>query len=97
MGIKITSKVPGFRRAGVAHEGTQVYPSGRFTAAQVAALKAEKNLVVEDQGDALDPNPVNPESETETLAASGEPSEAPAPAGVGEVQDPPAPGGKGKK
>ena len=51
MGIKITSKVPGFRRAGLAHEGTVVYPRSRFTAAQVAALRAEKNLVVEDVED----------------------------------------------
>ena len=51
MGIKITSKVPGFRRAGLAHEGTLVYPDSRFTAAEVAALRAEKNLVVEDVPD----------------------------------------------
>ena len=48
MAIKITAKRPGFRRAGLAHYGTVVYPDDYFTLEQLAALKAENNLVVEE-------------------------------------------------
>jgi len=48
MGIKITAKKDGFRRAGMAHTGAKVYPDDKFTKEQLAALKAEKNLVVEE-------------------------------------------------
>lgn len=49
MGIMITSKREGFRRAGIEHSETPtVYPDGRFTEAQLEALKAEQMLVVQD-------------------------------------------------
>ena len=45
--IDITAKREGFRRAGMAHsETTQTYPLSRFTAAQLALLKAEPMLIV---------------------------------------------------
>ena len=46
--IRITAKKDGFRRAGVAHAGTREYADGRFTPEELAALKAEPLLVVEE-------------------------------------------------
>ncbi|MEP2707780.1 MAG: HI1506-related protein [Roseibium sp.] len=50
MTLRITAKPKeGFRRCGVHHPSEAVdYPEGRFTPADVKALKAETNLVVED-------------------------------------------------
>lgn len=46
--LRITSKVNGFRRAGVAHPSTPTeYPADVFTPEQAEALMAEPNLVVE--------------------------------------------------
>ncbi len=46
--IRITSKQEGFRRAGMAHtKAPRLYPDGRFTPAELAALAAEPLLVVE--------------------------------------------------
>ena len=45
--IRITAKRNGFRRAGMAHYGTQEYPDGFFDAETLASLKAESMLVVE--------------------------------------------------
>ncbi|KZE34176.1 HI1506-related protein [Crenobacter luteus] len=46
--IRITAKVDGFRRAGVAHPATPTdYPDDTFTEAQLAALQDEPMLVVE--------------------------------------------------
>lgn len=48
-GVRIRSKVDGFRRAGVAHpKDATEYPAGAFTATQIKLLKDEPNLVVED-------------------------------------------------
>ena len=46
--IRITAKRNGFRRAGMAHYGTQEYPDGFFDAETLASLKAEAMLVVEE-------------------------------------------------
>lgn len=46
--IRITAKREGFRRAGVAHCGTRDWPDGTFAPEQLAALKAEPMLVVEE-------------------------------------------------
>ena len=46
--IRITAKKDGFRRAGRVHSGTRDYPDGVFTPREVAALKAEPLLVVEE-------------------------------------------------
>lgn len=46
--IRITAKKDGFRRAGISHAGTRDYPDGRFTPEELAALKAEPMLVVEE-------------------------------------------------
>lgn len=48
MAIQILCKKPGFRRAGMAHPAKAVYPDGYFTAAQLAALKAEPMLIVSE-------------------------------------------------
>jgi hypothetical protein len=48
MPIKITSKKDGFRRAGLTHSGTVVYPDEAFTDEQLKTLKAEPLLVVEE-------------------------------------------------
>lgn len=68
--IRITSVIPGFRRAGMAHSGIKEYPDGHFTPEQIAALKAEPLLVVEE----LPPAPAQDAAE----AAKGE-GEAEAP------------------
>lgn len=54
MSIKIISKKDGFRRAGLAHSGTVVYPDDRFSAAELAALKAEPRLDVSETDDPPD-------------------------------------------
>lgn len=46
--IRITAKKDGFRRAGMAHSGTRDYLDDAFTPREVAALKAEPLLVVEE-------------------------------------------------
>lgn len=52
MAIRITSKKDGFRRAGMEHSSTpKEYPNDRFTPEQLAALKAESMLVVEELAD----------------------------------------------
>ena len=46
--IRITSKQEGFRRCGISHTKEPVeYPDSTFTAAQVAALQAETQLIVD--------------------------------------------------
>lgn len=46
--IRITAKKDGFRRAGISHAGTRDYPDERFTPQELAMLKAEPMLVVEE-------------------------------------------------
>lgn len=47
--IRITSKTAGFRRAGIAHPAAPTdYQDDAFTKAQLAQLKAEPMLVVEE-------------------------------------------------
>jgi hypothetical protein len=47
--IRIVSRVDGFRRAGIAHPfGPTIYDQDFFTKEQIAALKAEPILVVDD-------------------------------------------------
>ncbi|UJX43040.1 hypothetical protein K9F62_10325 [Desulfovibrio sp. JY] len=47
--IRITSKIQGFRRAGMSHPDVPTdHPADTFTAEQLAALKAERNLVVQE-------------------------------------------------
>ncbi len=49
MPIKIISLRDGFRRCGIEHPtGPVVYPDGKFTPEQLAKLKAEPLLVVEE-------------------------------------------------
>lgn len=46
--IRITAKQDGFRRAGMAHtKEPKEYPDDKFTRDQLAALKAEPMLIVE--------------------------------------------------
>lgn len=50
--IRITAKREGFRRAGMVHPATPTdFPDNAFTAAQLAQLKAEPMLVVEEVDD----------------------------------------------
>lgn len=47
MPIQITARVEGFRRCGMAHSAkTQTYPDDRFTAAELATLEQEPQLIV---------------------------------------------------
>jgi hypothetical protein len=47
--IRIRSKVDGFRRCGIAHTSApKDYPDDKFTKKQVAELKAEPMLFVEE-------------------------------------------------
>lgn len=48
MEIRITAKIDGFRRCGIAHSSTPTdYPAGTFTPAQIEELKATTQLIVE--------------------------------------------------
>ena len=48
MAWRITARVDGFRRGGMAHPAKPVeYPANAFTAKQIKALEAEPMLVVE--------------------------------------------------
>lgn len=54
--IRITSKQAGFRRCGVAHPAEPTdHPDDRFTAKELAALKAEPMLVVEEIAEEKEP------------------------------------------
>jgi len=45
--LTITSKVAGFRRAGIAHPGTPTdHKAGTFSEEQLEQLKADPNLIV---------------------------------------------------
>ncbi|MBG6248167.1 MULTISPECIES: HI1506-related protein [Symbiopectobacterium] len=47
MPIQITARTDGFRRCGMAHSAkTQTYPEGHFTAAELAILEREPQLIV---------------------------------------------------
>jgi hypothetical protein len=50
MALRITAKpAEGFRRCGVHHPANAIdYPEGRFSAAEIRALKSEANLVVHE-------------------------------------------------
>lgn len=55
--IRITSSIPGFRRAGIAHPNTPTeYPVSDFSEAQLAQLQAEPRLAVELFSAAVDPS-----------------------------------------
>lgn len=50
--IRITSKIDGFRRAGVAHSGKPTdYPNDYFTAYELSVLEAEPYLIVQQLPD----------------------------------------------
>jgi hypothetical protein len=49
--LTIVSRKPGFRRAGIAHPARADYPAERFTADELAALKAEPMLEVIETGE----------------------------------------------
>lgn len=51
MAIQIVAKKDGFRRCGIEHVGTKVYPAGQFTAAELKTLKAEPMLAVAEVPD----------------------------------------------
>lgn len=52
MAIRIVSKVAGFRRCGIEHpDKPVVYPDTRFTKEQLAMLKAEPMLIVDEVAD----------------------------------------------
>lgn len=55
--LRITAKVDGHRRAGIAHPDTAVdHPAGAFDEQQIAALNADPMLVVHEI-DVADPAP----------------------------------------
>ena len=51
MAIRIRCKQPGFRRAGVAHIDDRIWPAGAFTEEQLALLKAEPMLILEEMAE----------------------------------------------
>ncbi len=56
-GLRIVSKVDGFRRGGIAHPDTAVdHPADRFSEEQITAILAEPKLVVSEI-DLPDPEP----------------------------------------
>ena len=84
--IEITCKRPGFRRAGIAHPAKASYPADRFTAAELAALRAEPMLVVLEvvtPSDAGVPGPDAPHNVELPVQFA---AEAPAPAPVAKAK-----------
>ena len=71
MQLRILCKVPGFRRAGVAHPAEKVWPAGSFNEAQIAQLKAEPLLTVIELSDGDEGSSNNP------LSSEGAPGIAP--------------------
>jgi hypothetical protein len=52
MAVRITSRKAGFRRCGVAHPAQPVtYPTGKFSDQELARLKAEPMLIVDELPD----------------------------------------------
>lgn len=49
--IVVTSRVPGFRRAGIEHPARKVYEAGQLTEKQLDAIRAEPNLTVMVEGE----------------------------------------------
>lgn len=47
-GLRITSRIDGFRRGGIAHHGTTDHPLSAFSEAQLQQLRAEPALIVQD-------------------------------------------------
>lgn len=66
--VLIISRVPGFRRAGVAHVGERVWPAGTFSAEQLEQLQAEPNLIVRVEPD---DEAIIPESSSDGLDEAG--------------------------
>lgn len=88
--IRITSRVPGFRRAGIEHPGHPiVYPKDRFTPEQLRALKKEPMLIVEEldtpADDKKDATPQIPENNNQTPEPPNPPEVN---GGEGETPDP---------
>lgn len=55
--IRITARMNGFRRCGVAHYGVRDYPDDHWTGDQLAVLEADPMLVIERIEDAPSPAP----------------------------------------
>lgn len=93
--IKINSKRAGFRRCGIAHPKDSVmYPDGRFTAAELAILKAEPMLVVVEIVKPAPPKASIPEPDPKPAAeTAAEASAKPAETG----KEPVKAGKKGKR
>lgn len=96
--IRIKSKKDGFRRCGIAHSKEAVqYPDDRFSAGELAVLRAEPTLVVEIMeivAPAAAERPDNAEPGIQTDA--GEPPAEPARADVSD-KEPAKPAKKGKR
>lgn len=54
--IRILCRKPGFRRAGIAHPAEAEYPADRFTAEELALLRAEPLLQVDLVGEPEPPS-----------------------------------------
>ncbi|MBP7127321.1 hypothetical protein KBD49_13240 [Myxococcota bacterium] len=67
MTIEIRCRRPGFRRAGIAHPAVARYPEGRFSAEQMAALRAEPLIEVREIPDP-EPGPGSDPAVTERPA-----------------------------
>lgn len=89
--IKITAKVDGFRRAGVVHTGTQIYPFSAFTPDQLKSLVDEPLLVcefIDEKSDKADERPANAQPDgAEEKAAEGAQQEQAEPAATAETDN----------
>lgn len=64
--IRIISKKEGFRRCGIAHTGTPTdYPNDRFSKKELAALKAEPMLIVQEIAEPKEKSGKDKEEKTE--------------------------------
>lgn len=88
--IKITAKVDGFRRAGLVHTGTQIYPFSAFTPEQLKSLVDEPLLhceFIDEKSDKAD-EPANAQPDgAEEKAAEGAQQEQAEPAATAETDN----------
>lgn len=70
--VRVTTKIEGFRRGGIAHYGTVEYPPDTLTPEQISQLQDEPNLVVDIVSRAVQP------PETENPDAGDEAGSPPA-------------------
>ena len=97
--LSIVTKKNGHRRAGVAHFGAKFWPDGAFTPEQLADLKADPNLIVEELTDEFVEEAEDGKLllDGEEVSLVGPEGEAPSPEETAAPEKGKSASGKGKK